>query len=78
MKNEHLIKYKNPVLIKDEEGNSRCNLGKVKQTTYDLPGDHHTYGKKIVDDPEPIKYVVNGWQTASEAPDAPSKQKNFK
>lgn len=48
MKNEHLIKYKNPVLIKDEEG-------KVKQTTYDLPGEKHTYGKKNVDDPTSIK-----------------------
>ena len=53
-------------------------LGKVRQTTYDLPGDKHTYGKKVVDDPEPIKYVVNGWQTASEAPEPPSKKKDFK
>lgn len=65
-------------MIKDEEGNSHNSIGKVRQTIYDLPGEHHTYGKKVVDDPEPIKYVVNGWQTASDVPDAPSKQKNFK
>lgn len=43
-----------------------------------MPGEKHAYGKKVVDDPEPIKYVVHGWQTASEAADPPSKQKNFK
>ena len=32
--------------------------GKVKQTVYDLPGEHHTYGKKVVDDPEPIKHGI--------------------
>ena len=37
-------KLKNPLLLKDEEG-------KVKETTYVLPGDNHAYGKKVVDDP---------------------------
>ena len=32
--------------------------GKVKQTVYDLPAEHHTYGKKVVDDPEPIKHGI--------------------
>ena len=27
-------------------------------TVYDLPGDKHTYGKKVTDDPEPIKYGI--------------------
>ena len=49
MKNEHLIKYKNPVLLKDIEG-------KGKPSVYDLPSNNHTYGKKVVDDPEPVKY----------------------
>jgi dTDP-4-dehydrorhamnose 3,5-epimerase-like enzyme len=35
--------------------------GKVRQTVYDLPEQNHTYGKKVKDDPDPIKYVVNGW-----------------
>jgi len=39
----------------------RDNVGKVKQTIYDLPGQNHAYGKKVKDDPEPIKHVVNGW-----------------
>lgn len=30
-------------------------LGKVRETTYDLPGANHSYGKKVIDDPEPIK-----------------------
>jgi dTDP-4-dehydrorhamnose 3,5-epimerase-like enzyme len=40
----HLKNTKNTLLVKDEEG-------KVRQTTYDLPEDKHTYGKKIIDDP---------------------------
>lgn len=28
----------------------------MRQTVYDLPHESHTYGKKVVDDPEPIKY----------------------
>ena len=55
MKNEHLIKYKNPVLIKDQEGIYKLTLGQVRQTTYDLPTEGHTYGKKVKDDPEPVK-----------------------
>jgi hypothetical protein len=50
----------------------------VKQTVYDLPGDTHAYGKKVVDDPEPIKYVVNGWQTSTDSNEPPSKHKNYK
>jgi hypothetical protein len=26
---------------------------------YDLPGETHSYGKKNVDDPEPIKYGMD-------------------
>ncbi len=37
-------KLKNPLLLKDEEG-------KVKESTYHLPSEKHTYGKKIQDDP---------------------------
>lgn len=57
----------------------------MRQTTYDLPEQSHTYGKKVVDDPEPIKtgtdfltVVVNSWKNADEAPDIPSKKKDFK
>ena len=51
MKNEQLMKYKNPVLLKDEDG-------KTKPSTFDLPPDSHTYGKKVVDDPEPVKHGI--------------------
>lgn len=51
MKNQHLITYKNPILVKDQDGNYQIILGKVKMTTYDLPSENHTYGKKVVDDP---------------------------
>ena len=30
--------------------------GKVKQTIYDLPPEAHSYGKKVVNDPEPMKH----------------------
>lgn len=53
-------------------------VGKVRETIYDLPAENHAYGKKVKDDPEPIKYVVNGWQTVGESPDPPLKQKNYK
>ena len=33
-------------------------IGKVKQTVYDLPHEQHTYGKKVVDDPEPVKHGI--------------------
>jgi hypothetical protein len=35
------------------------DAGKVKLSVYDLPNQKHTYGKKVVDDPEPIKYGIN-------------------
>ena len=53
------------------------HLGKVKLTTFDLPPNNHTYGKKIVDDLEPVKYVVNGWREAENSGKPPSKIKNF-
>ena len=60
-------------------------VGKVKQTVYDLPGESHTYGKKVNDDPEPVKHgistsysVVNGWKEAQPSEKPPSKLKNFK
>ena len=53
------------------------HLGKVKLTTFDLPPNNHTYGKKVLDDPEPFKYVVNGWREAETSGKAPSKIKNF-
>jgi hypothetical protein len=28
----------------------------VKPSIYDLPEKNHTYGKKVQDDPEPVKY----------------------
>ena len=46
-----LVKHKNPLLIKDEDGKSNIILGQVKQSTYDLPSDKHIYGKKIIEDP---------------------------
>lgn len=58
--------------------NEIINAGKVRQTVYDLPGESHAYGKKVQDDPEPIKYVVNGWQTSTDSNAPPSKQKNYK
>ena len=60
-------------------------VGKVKQTVYDLPQESHTYGKKVVDDPEPVKHgtwpfytVVNGWKDAQPSEQPASKLKNFK
>ena len=44
MQNEQLLRFKNPVLLKDEDG-------KTKPSTFDLPPSNHTYGKKVVDDP---------------------------
>jgi hypothetical protein len=51
MDNKVLLKKKNPLLIKEEDG-------KAKPSTYDLPGENHTYGKKVLDDPEPVKYGI--------------------
>ena len=51
-----LLKKKNPVLLKDEDGKLFSHIGKAKPSTFDLPKDNHTYGKKVLDDPEPMKY----------------------
>lgn len=56
MQNQQLIKYKNPVILKDEAGKQKSKVGKTKLSIYDLPAENHTYGKKVVDDPEPMKY----------------------
>lgn len=64
MQNEQLLRFKNPVLLKDEDG-------KTKPSTFDLPPASHTYGKKVVDDPEPMKHGKIGvmqWSTGGSSP----------
>jgi hypothetical protein len=51
MDNKVLLKKNSPLLIKDQ-------YGKAKPSNYDLPGENHTYGKKVLDDPEPMKHGI--------------------
>lgn len=56
-------KHSNTMLIKPE-------LGKVKQTTYKLPGAHHTYGKALYREDEGTGEMIMSWMEHEPNPHA--------
>jgi hypothetical protein len=47
-------KQHNPLLVKGD-------VGKIRPTVYDLPGDDHVYGKAVIRDP--LECAANGNQS---------------